>query len=452
MSQPSDRLRALREAVRIAPDDAALRRLLGDAMLQDGAAEEAEAEFRAALRLDPEDRSARMGLVQAFRAQQKLSAALVVLEEEARAGRGGAEVQLLLARLLLETGETARARLVYEAAVARDPASADVELAARLGGVRNGPAEERKPARDPYRDDDDEDDEDDDDDSLVRVERPTVSFRDVGGMDALKEQIGIKIIHPIKHPEMYRAYGKPIGGGILMYGPPGCGKTHLARATAGEVDATFISVGIHEVLDMWIGKSEQNLAELFAKARRQAPCVLFFDEVDALASRRSDFRTSAGRPLINQFLSEMDGIDGGNEGLLVLAATNAPWHLDPAFRRPGRFDRVLFVPPPDAPARTAILEILCRGKPAERLDFDKVARKTDGFSGADLKAVVDLAIERKLADAIRTGRPVPITTDDLLKSAKEVRPSTREWFATARNYVMYANEGGLYDDVKPWLA
>src|SRR5688572_28836964 len=185
MSQPSDRLRALREAVRIAPDDAALRRLLGDAMLQDGAAEEAEAEFRAALRLDPEDASARMGLVQAFRAQQKLSAALVVLEEEARAGRGGAEVQLLLARLLLETGETARARLVYEAAVARDPGAADVELAARLGGLRSGPAQERDPARDPYRDDDDDDDDedDDDDDSLVRVERPAVNFSDVGGMD-----------------------------------------------------------------------------------------------------------------------------------------------------------------------------------------------------------------------------------------------------------------------------
>lgn len=443
MSQPTDRLRALREAVRIAPDDASLRRMLGDALLQAGAADEAEAEFRATLRLDPDDAAARLGLVQAFRAQQKLSAALVVLEEEARAGRGGPEVQLLLARLLLETGETSRARQAYEAAVAANPAAADVELAARLGGVRTGPAVEREPAGADQRDDAD---------GAVHVERPGVGFRDVGGMDALKEQIGLKIIHPLKHPEMYRAYGRPIGGGILMYGPPGCGKTHLARATAGEVDATFISVGIHEVLDMWIGQSERNLAELFKQARDQAPCVLFFDEVDALASRRSDFRTSAGRPLINQFLSEMDGIDGGNDGLLVLAATNAPWHLDPAFRRPGRFDRVLFVPPPDVPARAAILEILCRGKPADRLDYDKVARKTDGFSGADLKAVVDLAIERKLTDAIRTGRPVPITTDDLLKGAKEVRPSTREWFATARNYVMYANEGGLYDDVKPWLA
>lgn len=443
MPEPSDRLRALREAVRIAPDEASLRRLLADALLSAGQADEAEAEFRAALRLDPEDASARLGLVHAFRAQNKLSAALVVLEEEARAGRGGPAVQILLARLLLESGEAVRARQAYEAAVAADPASADVELAARLGGVRAGPTPEapRETSAGGGAVE-----------GVAHVERPNAGFADVGGMEKLKEEIGLKIIHPLEHPEMYRAYGRPIGGGILMYGPPGCGKTHLARATAGEVDAAFISVGIHEVLDMWIGQSERNLAELFKQAREQAPCVLFFDEVDALASRRSDFRTSAGRPLINQFLSELDGIDGGNDGLLVLAATNAPWHLDPAFRRPGRFDRVLFVPPPDVPARAAILEILTRGKPAERLDHDKVARKTEGFSGADLKAVVDLAIERKLGEAIRTGRPVPVTTDDLLKAAKEVRPSTREWFATARNYVMYANEGGLYDDVKPWLA
>ena len=441
MSNESNRVRAYREAVRIAPDDATLRRLLAEALLDDGAAEEAEAEFRAVLRLDPRDRAGRLGLAQAFRAQQKISAALVVLEDEVRDGGGGTEVQLLLARLLLETGEIARARTAYDAAVSADPSTADVELAARLGAARAGPA----PAREP--------DAGEDEDAEIPgvVERPAVTFADVGGMAAVKEEIGLKIIHPIKHPELYRAYGKPIGGGILMYGPPGCGKTHLARATAGEVDATFISVGIHEVLDMWIGQSERNLAELFAEARRQSPCVLFFDEVDALASRRSDFRTSAGRPLINQFLAEMDGIDGGNDGVLVLAATNAPWHLDPAFRRPGRFDRVLFVPPPDAAARAAILEILCRGKPADRLDYAKAAQKADGFSGADLKAAVDVAVERKLGEAIRSGRTVPVTTADLLDAVKTIKPSTREWFSTARNYVMYANEGGLYDDVKPWL-
>jgi len=435
MPESNDRLRALREAARIAPDDAGLRRMLGDELLRAGAADQAEAEFRAAMRLAPEDLEARLGLVRAFHRQGKLSAALVVLEEEQRGGRATPAVLLQLARVLLDSGEVHRARQAYEEAVAADAAAADVELAARLGGLRAGsePSRQEETA------------------APANVERPGVTFADVGGMDALKEEIGLKIIHPIRHPEIYRAYGKAIGGGILMYGPPGCGKTHLARATAGEVEAEFISVGVSDVLDMWIGQSERNLADLFAQARREAPCVLFFDEVDALASKRSDFRTSAGRPLINQFLSELDGIDAVNDGVLVLAATNAPWHLDPAFRRPGRFDRVLFVPPPDGPARAAILRILTQGKPAERLDLEKVAKKAEGFSGADLKAVVDLAVEGKLRDAIRTGRPQPITTGDLLDSLKGVRPSTREWFATARNYVMYANESGLYDDVKPWL-
>src|SRR5437868_9081855 len=213
----------------------------------------------------------------------------------------------------------------------------------------------------------------------------------------------MKIIHPLTHPELYKAYGKTIGGGILMYGPPGCGKTHLARATAGEIKAGFLSVGINDVLEMWIGRSERNLHELFEQARRNRPCVLFFDEVDALAASRSDMRQSAGRHLINQFLAEMDGLDANNEGVLILAATNAPWHVDPAFRRPGRFDRILFVPPPDGSARAGILRILLAGKPVQELDYDSLAKKAEGFSGADLKAVVDLAVENKLREAMREG-------------------------------------------------
>jgi len=204
-------------------------------------------------------------------------------------------------------------------------------------------------------------------------------------MEGLKDEIRIKIIHPLAHPELYKAYGKTVGGGILMYGPPGCGKTHLARATAGEIHAGFLAVGINDVLDMWLGNSERNLHQVFQQARREAPCVLFFDEVDALAASRADLRASAGRQLVNQFLSELDGVQTTNEGVLILAATNAPWHLDAAFRRPGRFDRILFVPPPDLPARASILRLLSRGKPVQDIDFDHLAKKTDGFSGADLK-------------------------------------------------------------------
>src|SRR5439155_12031124 len=196
------------------------------------------------------------------------------------------------------------------------------------------------------------------------------NFQDVGGMGHVKEEIRMKIIHPLTHPELYKAYGKAIGGGILMYGPPGCGKTHLARATAGEVHAGFIAVGINDVLEMWIGQSERNLHETFERARAHKPCVLFFDEVDALGASRSDLRHSTGRQLINQFLAELDGVQSSNDGVLILAATNAPWHLDAAFRRPGRFDRIVFVPPPDAPARAAILRILLKGKPVQTPDLD----------------------------------------------------------------------------------
>jgi SpoVK/Ycf46/Vps4 family AAA+-type ATPase len=291
----------------------------------------------------------------------------------------------------------------------------------------------------------------DDDVGAARTERPQVTFADVGGMEAVKEEIRLKIIEPLLQPKLYRAYGKAIGGGILMYGPPGCGKTHLARATAGQVKAGFLSVGLNDVLDMCIGNSERNLHALFQRARDNPPFVLFFDEVDALGASRADMRQHGGRMLINQFLEELDGARAHNEGVLILAATNAPWHLDSAFRRPGRFDRVIFVPPPDPPARAQILGVLLKDKPARAVDLDKLAKKTDGFSGADLKGVVDRAVEAKLREALRRGAPVPLETADLLDAAKAVKPSTKEWFATARNYVLYSNEGGLYDDVARYL-
>ncbi|MGD9856606.1 MAG: 26S protease regulatory subunit, partial [Planctomycetaceae bacterium] len=217
------------------------------------------------------------------------------------------------------------------------------------------------------------------------------------------------------------------------------------------INAGFLSVGINDVLDMWIGNSERNLHGIFEQARRSKPCVLFFDEVDALGARRSDMRTSGGRHLINQFLAEFDGANATNEGLLILAATNAPWHLDPAFRRPGRFDRVLFVPPPDGPAREDILRILCDEKPTDNIDYRQVAKKTEKFSGADLKAVVDLAIESKLQEAMREGTVRPLTTKDLVAAAKRHRPTTDEWFSTARNHALYANQGGVYDDILKYL-
>jgi SpoVK/Ycf46/Vps4 family AAA+-type ATPase len=438
--QGDDAVLALREALRHSPDNQPLRMHLAATLAGLGRYGEAEEAYREALSRWPDSRELKLALASVYYQQSKNSHALVIVEDLIKRADPPAAAYVLYARLLLRGGHPDRAVHQYKTAVELDPAAADRELAQQLGigAAENEELVDGKlraawnePAEEP----------------TESIERPRITFADVGGMDAVKDEIRLKIIAPLTHAEMYRAYGKAIGGGVLMYGPPGCGKTHLARATAGEVQAGFLSVGINDVLDMWIGNSERNLHELFEQARRNAPCVLFFDEVDALGASRTDMRASAGRHLINQFLSEMDGVESSNEGVLILAATNAPWHLDSAFRRPGRFDRILFVPPPDCPARAEILRIQARGKPLEAIDYDAVAKKSEGFSGADLKAVVDLAVEAKLREALKTGVPKPLSTKDLLAAAKQARPTTREWFATARNYALYSNQGGLYDDI-----
>jgi SpoVK/Ycf46/Vps4 family AAA+-type ATPase len=255
----------------------------------------------------------------------------------------------------------------------------------------------------------------------------------------------------MENKELFEAYGKKAGGGVLLYGPPGCGKTLISRATAGEINSKFFNIGLHQILDMWIGKSEEKLHEIFEVARRQAPSVLFFDEVDALAADRKDLRASAGRTLINQFLSELDSEAAENDGVLVLGATNAPWHLDSAFLRPGRFDRLIFVPPPDVEAREEIVKIMADGKPVAGLDPASLAKRAKDFSGADIKAVFDQAIEASLGEAMESGKIVPVTQKQLVKAAKALKPSTRKWFESARNYALYANQSGLYDEILEYL-
>ncbi len=445
-SPANETVNALREALRTSPNNLHLRQLLADTLLGNGQPAEAEKEYREALALSPNSVGLKLGLARAFHQQGKQSYALVIVEDLVKQPNASARAFLLHARLLAGIGEIEQAVQQYRRAVETDAAVADVEFASRLGiGASETESEvvDGK-VRAAWNDDDDAP-------PPADIERPKITFADVGGMEKLKEEIRLKIIHPLAHPDLYKAYGKPIGGGILMYGPPGCGKTYLARATAGEIKAGFIAVGINDVLDMWIGNSERNLHSLFEQARDHKPCVLFFDEVDALGASRSDMRHHAGRQFINQFLSEMDGVKTSNEGVLILAATNAPWHLDSAFRRPGRFDRVLFVPPPDAAARAAILRLQCRGKPVEEIDYDHLGKKTDHFSGADLKAVLDVAVERKLQEALKAGVPKPLTTKDLAAAAATLKPTTKEWFATARNYALYSNQGGIYDDILQYL-
>ena len=442
-----DTIQSLRAALKHSPDNLPLRKHLAETLLEAGRPEEAEEEFRNALSQSRDDHQLKIGLSRAFFQQGKFSHALVVVEELVSQRDTPAAAYLMHARLLFQKGDVDFAITEYKAAISEDGSLKDDDFAERLGIDADEQAEVIDGrVRATW-----EQNEDANDGVKTEFERPKINFSNVGGMEALKEEIRMKIIYPLQHQEMFAAYGKQIGGGILMYGPPGCGKTHLARATAGEIKAGFLAIGINDVLDMWLGNSERKLHELFQHARTHKPCVLFFDEVDALGASRSDMKTSAARHLVNQFLSELDGATQSNDGVLILAATNAPWHLDSAFRRPGRFDRIIFVPPPDQPARADILRLQLNGKPTKDIDHDHIAKKAKDFSGADLKAIIDVAIEAKLQEAMKTGIPAPLLTKDLAAALKDIRPTTKEWFASARNYALYANQGGLYDDILKYL-
>lgn len=360
-----------------------------------------------------------------------------------------AEMRLATARLLVRMGNFEEAVPVYRSVIEedrslRDPALDEALLATAASGQGSGGAEVfslsgEKIAVTPER-------------RMPEVaERPRLFFSDVGGLEDVKKQISRKIILPFQKPNLFQRFRKKAGGGVLMYGPPGCGKTMLARATAGECGARFINVEIPEILDMYIGESEKRLARIFEEARSETPAVLFFDELEALAARRKFSHNSNSSAMVSTFLNEMDGYAAENAGVLILAATNVPWAIDPAFRRHGRFDRVIFVPPPDKVARGEILKSLLEGRPQESLNLDAVIARTSGFSGADLANVVETACDIAIEESLSTDGVEPIKQAHLAEALKEVKPSTTEWLSSARNYARYANEGGLYDEVMEFL-
>ena len=268
----------------------------------------------------------------------------------------------------------------------------------------------------------------------VFVESPNVRWDDVGGLEETKEALKEAVEWPLKNPEVFKRMGINPPKGVLLNGPPGCGKTLLARAVATESEANFISVRGPEVFSKWVGESEKAIREIFRKARMAAPSIIFFDEFDALVPRRgmgiSDSRVS--ERVISQILTEMDGLIA-LQNVLVIAATNRPDIIDPAVLRPGRFDRIIFVPSPDKEARLKILKIHTRGMPlAKEVDLADLARGTAGYSGADLEALCREAAINALRKDMASKQ---VTLEDFMSSMKEILPSItpemEKWYMEA---------------------
>ncbi|WP_411081390.1 tetratricopeptide repeat protein [Streptomyces sp. cmx-18-6] len=428
-AQESPLIQSLRNAVAAAPDDVPLRLHLAELLLASGAHDAAVSEAAVALHHAPGDRAVRELMMRAMAGPGPSPAA------EPETGAPGPDARAP------EQEPAAPARPREPSAGKFDWRAAEEEV----DGIVQPRFVEAPQTVDGGGDPGDAD--------TFDVTGPgAVRLADVGGMREVKERLEAAFLAPMRNPELRKLYGKSLRGGLLLYGPPGCGKTFIARAVAGELGASFLSVSVNDVLDMWIGNSERNMHEVFRTARRKAPCVVFLDELDALGGKRSRTQNSGMRNTVNQLLTELDGIDSAaNEGVFVLAATNVPWDVDLALRRPGRLDRTLLVLPPDAPAREAILRYHLRERPVEGVDLRRIVKATDGLSGADLAHVCESAAESALLDSARTGEIRMIGTADLLAAAKAVVPSSEPWFAAARNVAMFANEGGMYDDLVTYL-
>jgi len=418
-------LDSLRKAVDAMPDDVPLRLHLATLLLRAGQRDEAVRQLGAVLQRDPGNAQA-LGLISQGNSPERAG----VLPPSPATGPAGPPPDAAGKDATPEPGQTPRF----------DWSQAEDELRDVLPAMFVGEGEAADSASAGI-----------DEADAYDVEHAGLTLADVAGMTEVKQRLEAAFLAPMRNPELRRLYGKSLRGGLLLYGPPGCGKTFIARAVAGELGARFIAVSFADIIDMFVGQSERNIHELFEIARRNAPCVLFLDEVDAIGQKRSQLRHTPMRSAVNQLLLELDDISGHNEGVFVLAATNHPWDVDSALRRPGRFDRTLLVLPPDAAARERVFRYHLKDRPVAGIDLARLARQTDGYSGADIAHICETAAERALMDSVRRGAPRMIGIGDLEAAVAEVKPSLGAWFDVARNVALFANEGGTYDDLASYL-
>jgi len=258
----------------------------------------------------------------------------------------------------------------------------------------------------------------------VLIEIPKVKWEEVGGLEGVKQKLKESVEWPLKRPDAFRKMGITPPKGVLLYGPPGCGKTLLAKAVANESEANFISVKGPEIFSKWVGESEKAIREIFRRARQVAPSIIFFDEIDSVVPRRGmDAGSHVSEKVVNQILTELDGLEALND-VIVIAATNRPDIMDSSLLRPGRFDRLIFVPPPDEKARTKIFEVHTKGMPIDKdVNLNKLAKSTEGYSGADINGICREAAMITLREDKNAKK---ISAKFFSKALEEVAPSLRK--------------------------
>jgi|WetSurMetagenome_2_1015567.scaffolds.fasta_scaffold119271_1 transitional endoplasmic reticulum ATPase len=307
---------------------------------------------------------------------------------------------------------------------------------------------------------------------IKMLTKPNMTFNDVAGMAKMKEEIREAVVYPMRNPELARKYGKLGGGGILMYGPPGCGKTFIVKSAAGECQAGFINAKLSDLLDMYVGNTEKNIHKVFELARKNSPCLLFFDEVEAIGGRRDQQEGQQYMKMaVNQMLYEMDGVEANNSNVLIIAATNAPWDVDPALRRSGRFSKTIYIPAPDYTSRVAMLKMYGKKRPLSPfVPFNVLGIALTGYASADHKAIVDdaatipwrqafMGIEKKIEELTKGGMAKeqaeelakkqvnqrPVTLGDFVVAIGKKRSSLPPWYEQAKKQIGKQEEITMVD-------
>lgn len=427
---------AMRDALAMATDDPALIEAYARVCVDEEAPAEAVDVLVQLVQRTPSLASCQLLLARALHLAGRRSEAIVRLETFLESHPEAVEGWALLSDLLREEGnhDEADEALLRSIEVHPDDQVSEQEMRDEIDGwstiAQANPANDLPPS--------------------PRSRR--LRFEDVVGMDAIKTLFRTKILAPLNHPELFQAYGQTIGAGLLLYGPPGCGKSRICQAVAGEADCFFRRISLEESLDLWASNREQRLHDWFEEAGRYAPAILFFDAIDTLLTDRTRLKQVKGRSVVNQFLAELDQIQNNTEGLFVIGTTNAPWQIDPAGRRPGRLAHTALVPPPGLAERTALIDLLAQDRmPDQPVAAESLAKRTREFSRQEIFMLFDQAAEKARLRSKPGGKPGLLETRDLMNSAKIITPASQEWFATARNYALYSNPAGFYDEILAYL-
>lgn len=252
-----------------------------------------------------------------------------------------------------------------------------------------------------------------------------ITFDSIAGLEEAKTAFKEKIVYAIEHKDLYEKFGKKAGGGILLYGLPGTGKTMFAEAAANETNSLFIPIKCSDIKSKWYGESESNVKNIFEKARNAKKAIIFFDEFEAIGAKRTDNADNGNNDLVPQILAEMQGVGSNDEEsiVIVIAATNKPWAIDSAFLRPGRFDEKIYIPLPDFEARKTLFKLKLDNVPHEELNFDYLAEITDGFNGADIDAFCDKLKMIAINKSIENSADHPITAADVDKVRGTIKSS-----------------------------